>query len=198
MNIVRWSAAAAAITALTLTGCASHGPNAGFTPLLGSAQGLAAFERVAEANWTLVDGVLAADQGGKVPAYLVTRESYQDFVIRAEVWVSDDANSGIFFRCAEPRNINDKTCYEANFFDQRPDPSYGTGAIVNIAKVNPMPKAGGRWNTMEVTAKGPQLTVVLNGQKTVDVQDRQLSKGPVALQWGRGTVKFRKVEIKAL
>jgi hypothetical protein len=198
MNIVRWSAAAAAITALTLTGCASHGPNAGFTPLLGSAQGLGAFERVAEANWTLVDGVLAADQGGKVPAYLVTRESYQDFVIRAEVWVSDDANSGIFFRCAEPKNINDKTCYEANFFDQRPDPSYGTGAIVNIAKVNPMPKAGGRWNTMEVTAKGPQLTVVLNGQKTVDVQDRQLSKGPVALQWGRGTVKFRKVEIKAL
>ncbi len=29
-----------------------------------------------------------------------------------------------------------------NVYDQRPDPSYGTGAIVNIAKVSPMPKAG--------------------------------------------------------
>jgi hypothetical protein len=25
--------------------------------------------------------------------------------------------------------------------------SYGTGAIVNVAKVDPMPKAAGKWNT---------------------------------------------------
>jgi hypothetical protein len=41
-----------------------------------------------------------------------------------------------------------------NIYDQRPDPSYGTGAIVNFAKVEPMPKAGGKWNTYEITAKG--------------------------------------------
>ena len=34
-----------------------------------------------------------------------------------------------------------------------------------------MPKAGGKWNTYEITAQGPHLVVVLNGQKTVDVQD---------------------------
>jgi hypothetical protein len=38
---------------------------------------------------------------------------------------------------------------------------------VNFAEVNPMPKAGGKWNTYEITAKGRQITVVLNGQKTV-------------------------------
>jgi hypothetical protein len=32
----------------------------------------------------------------------------------------------------------------------------------------------------------------------VDVQDSKLASGPIALQWGRGTIKFRKVEIKAL
>jgi hypothetical protein len=37
---------------------------------------------------------------------------------------------------------------------QRPGPEYGTGAIVDIAKVSPMPKAGGRWNTYEIYAKG--------------------------------------------
>jgi hypothetical protein len=52
-----------------------------------------------------------------------------------------------------------------NIFDKRPDPTYGTGAIVDVAKVDPMPKAGGKWNTYEITAKGSQLTVVLNGRR---------------------------------
>lgn len=34
-----------------------------------------------------------------------------------------------------------------------------------------MPKAAGKWNTYEITAQGLHLVVVLNGQKTVDVQD---------------------------
>ena len=59
----------------------------------------------------------------------------------------------------------DRTCYEVNIFDQRPDPTYGTGAIVNFVEVDPMPKAGGKWNTFEITAKGRHLVVVLNGQR---------------------------------
>ena len=61
-----------------------------------------------------------------------------------------------------------------------------------------MIKAGGQWNTMEVTAKGSRLTVVLNGTKTVDIEDSKLASGPIALQWGRGTIKFRKVQVKAI
>ncbi|HEY3049253.1 MAG TPA: DUF1080 domain-containing protein, partial [Polaromonas sp.] len=101
-------------------------------------------------------------------------------------------------RCANPAEITDENCYEANIFDQRPDPTYGTGAIVKVAKVAPMPKAGGKWNVYEITAKGPRLTLVLNGVKTVDVEDRKLTSGPVALQWGRGTIKFRKVDIRPI
>jgi hypothetical protein len=40
--------------------------------------------------------------------------------------------------------------------------------------------------------------VVLNGQKTVDVRNAKFASGPLALQWGRGTIKWRKVEIKPL
>jgi hypothetical protein len=61
-----------------------------------------------------------------------------------------------------------------------------------------MPKAVGQWNTFEITAKGPQLTVILNGTKTVDIQDSQSASGPLALQYGAGVVKFHKVEIKPL
>ena len=134
----------------------------------------------------------------RIPSYLVSKKSYKDFQIKAEFWADDDANSGIFIRCDDPAKIDAKICYEVNIFDKRPDPSYGTGAIVDVAKVDPMPKAGGKWNTYEITAQGPHLVVVLNGQKTVDVQDTKHAGGPFALQYGSGVIKFRKVQIKPL
>jgi len=168
----------------------------GYTTLLDGSKGMENWNRVGGANWSVADGLVQAD-GGKA-GFLVSKGAYGDFVLRVEFWASDDANSGIYMRCADAGKITDKTCYEANIFDQRPDPSYGTGAIVHIAKIAPMPKAGGKWNTYEITARGPKLTVVLNGQKTVEAEDKQFARGPIALQWGRGVVKFRKVQIRAL
>jgi hypothetical protein len=181
--------------AAALAGCAGMG---GSTTLVDGSRGLDNFDRVGEANWSAVDGAIQATEGGKDPSYLVTRTSYTDFVIRVEFWASDDANSGVFFRCQNPKVITDESCYEANIFDQRPDPTYGTGAIVKVAKVAPMPKAGGKWNTYEITARGKRLVLVLNGAKTVDIEDAKLASGPIALQWGRGTIRFRKVEITPL
>jgi hypothetical protein len=68
----------------------------------------------------------------------------------------------------------------------------------DVAKVSPMPRAGVQWNTMEITAQGERLIVKLNGQTTVDVVDRKLANGHVALQYGSGIVKFRKVLIRPL
>ncbi|WP_309644196.1 DUF1080 domain-containing protein [Phenylobacterium sp.] len=152
---------------------------------------------VGDANWGVRDRVISADAGGM--SFLVSRESYRDFELHAEIWVSPDANSGIFIRCSDPVGVTADNAYEVNVFDTRPDPTYGTGAIVNLAKVSPMPKAGGRWNTMDVTARGDSLTVVFNGRKTVDgARDPAHAEGPIALQYGAGVVKFRKIEIRAL
>jgi len=181
--------------AAALAGCASM---SGSTVLVDGTRGLDNFNRVGDANWSAMDGAIQATAGGKDPAYLVTKVAYTDFMIRVEFWASDNANSGIFLRCQNPAVITDETCYEANIFDQRPDPTYGTGAIVKVAAVSPMPKAGGKWNTYEITARGKRLTLVLNGVKTVDVEDGKLASGPIALQWGQGTIRFRKVEITPL
>ncbi len=191
--------AVTAVLSIALGGCATGGSSGNWTTLVDGTRGLDNFVRVGEANWTATDGAIQATQGGKDPAYLVTKIPYKDFSMRVEFWASDDANSGVFFRCQDPAKITDESCYEANIFDQRPDPTYGTGAIVRTAPApSPMPKAGGKWNTYEITARGTNLVLLLNGQKTVDVQDAKFANGPIALQWGRGTIKFRKVEIKAL
>jgi 3-keto-disaccharide hydrolase len=152
------------------------------------------------ATFKIEDGsIVAVDKKDPkaVAAYLVSKESYKDFELRAEFWVSEEANSGIFIRC-EPGKIGAKTCYEYNIFDKRPDPTYGTASIVYIGEVDPMPKAGGKWSTMEIGAKGRHLTLTFDGKKTVDVRNGLFDKGHIALQFGVGTVKFRKVEIKPL
>ena len=148
---------------------------------------------VGNANWTVVDGAVQATMG---TGFLVTPESYGDFQLTAEIWVSDDANSGIFIRCSDPKTISQNNAYEVNVFDKRPDPAYRTGAIVDVAKPLTMVNAGGKWNTMDITARGTQLTVLFNGQKTVDVKDNKYARGPIALQYGAGTVKFRNVKLK--
>ena len=61
-----------------------------------------------------------------------------------------------------------------------------------------MPKAAGKWNTMEITAKGRNIVVMFNGQKTADLNNGIFEQGPFTLQYGSGVVKFRKVEVRPL
>ncbi|MDQ6882293.1 MAG: DUF1080 domain-containing protein [Pseudomonadota bacterium] len=179
------------------------GMGGGWTSLIDGNSGLENFDRVGTAAWRAQDGAIVADSG--VEGYLVSKKSYRDIQIRAEFWADHTTNSGIFLRVQNPAKIEAVTSYEVNIFDQRPDPLYGTGAIVNVAKVVPMPKAGGKWNVYEVTARGPHLTVVLNGVQTVDVQDSKFAQGPFALQYAAGAngipggaIKWRKVQIREL
>ncbi len=170
----------------------------GWTVLLDGEE-MGDWEMVGDTNWHAEDGAIVADdRTSEGPAYLLSTESYKDFELYVEFWASDDANSGIFIRCAEPPKISDKLCYEINIFDQREDPTYGTGGIVRHAEVDPMPKAGGKWNTYEITADGRDITVVLNGEQTAKIRSGLYEEGPIALQHGAGTIKFRKVAIKPL
>jgi hypothetical protein len=184
------------LAAFGLSREASAQANGGWVTLLEGTD-MSNFNRIGDANWRGADGAVQADKG--MGGFLVSKNQYGDFQIRAEVWVDDDANSGIFIRCSDPQRIGGMTCYEVNIFDKRPGPEYGTGAIVNVGKVDPMPKAGGKWNVMEIEARGPYLSVMFNGVKTVNaVRDDKHARGYFGLQYGAGIVKFRKVEIRPL
>lgn len=152
------------------------------------------------ANWRVENGELVADKlnAEKGTNHLVTKDKYKDFQVYMEFWSDEKVNSGLFLRCKDPAKIGADSCYEVNIFDGRKDPSYGTGAVVNFAEVNPMPKAAGKWDTYEITAKGRQITVMLNGQKTVDFRNGLFAEGPLTLQYGSGLLKVRKLAVKKL
>lgn len=191
--------------ALGLAGCASPLTDTGWVTLIDGDKGLENWNRVGDANWRAEGGAIVADQGKS--GFLVSKSSYRDFAIYAEFWAAADTNSGIFLRASDPAKVSADSAYEVNIWDIRPDPTYATGAIVNVAAV-PVPTvhmAGGRWNTFEIQAKGDELTVKLNGVETVRARNAKFASGPFALQFGPGVkgatggpIKWRKVQIKPL
>ncbi len=183
----------------SLTGCAGLAHDSGWITLVEGREmtNLNDWTQLGQGGWSFVDGSLQGKNGKA--GYLVSKDSYTDFEIRAEFWADEDANSGIFIRCSDRNKVGADNAYEVNIFDKRPDPSYGTGAIVDVVKVaQPAPRAANRWNTFEITALGDRLTVRLNGQQTADARDSKYRSGPVALQSAAGTIRFRKVQIRRL
>ncbi len=194
-----------AATGLLLSACASGPADGGWTTMIDGDKGLDNWNAVGNANWRAEGGSIVADKG--TVGFLVSKQSYKDFIIRAEFWAATDTNSGIFVRLSDAKTITADNSYEVNIWDIRPDPKYGTGGIVNFAAV-PVPPiylAGGKWNTYEIEARGPVMTVKFNGATTVTMNNDKFAAGPFALQFGPGVqgvvggpIKWRKVQIKSL
>ncbi len=190
---------AVAALAASVTGCAMQS-GSGWTTLIDGTRGLDNFTPRRRANWAAKDGAIEASAGGKDNAYLVTKNSYKQ--LRRSAW-----NSG---RATMPTAACSSAARTATASATR----LATKRISSTSgRTRRMPPArSSRWRRSrsarqrsaasgacyEITANGPQLTLVLNGMKTVDVRDTKFASGPIALQWGRGTIKFRKVEIKPL
>lgn len=198
-----YAAVAALLFALITFGCA-HMTDGGWVSLIDGQKGLENFNRIGDANWRGERGYIVADSGKG--GYLVSKKSYKDFVMYVEFWADHTTNSGIHIRSSDPKKIASANSYEINIYDQAPNPQNATGAIVNVATVRPGAyKAGGQWNTYEITAMGPEMTVKLNGVVTVHGRDDRFKEGPIALQYGEGpkgtrggTIRWLKVEIKEL
>jgi len=198
---------ATAVAAVLALGCAQvqRMTGMGWETLIDGDKGLENFNQVGDANWHAEGGAIVADKGKS--GFLVSKNSYKDFEIHAEFYAESDTNSGIYLRCENPSKPEAATCYEVNVWDIRPDPKYATAAIVNVAAV-PVPivyKAGGKWNTFDITAKGSHLTVKFNGVTTADTQDSKHAAGPFGLQMGPGVkdaqggaIQWRKVQIRPL
>ena len=192
-----------AVAAL-IAACSGMSAQPGWTSLIHGNNGLENFDRVGDANWRAEGNAIVADQA-KVGSFLVSKNSYKNFQIRAEFWADHTTNSGIFIRLSDAKTVTAANSYEVNIFDQRPDPLYGTGAIVDFAKVSPMPKAGGKWNSYLITATDDRIVVVLNGVQTVELRDSKFASGPVGLQFANGpkdapggAIKWRSVQIRPL
>ena len=177
-----------------------HGPAwSGEAPVwkpLADGKTLAGWHKNGEGDWTIEDGAyVGRSNNAKLYGHLVSDAQYQDFTVRFD-FLCPSGDSGFFVRTEmqEP----DKTLglqiqvgplgsgtggiYE----------SYGRGWIPEKPPLE-LEKAGyreGQWNEMIIAAHGEHVTVHVNGVKTADLTDTQLSQKPgvFALQMHSGAV----------
>jgi hypothetical protein len=156
---------------------------------------LANFDQAGNAAWRIAEQAMAADYG---QGFLVTKESYGDFQLRLEFWADEGTNSGVFIRCEDPEAPGAQSCYEINIFDANPNRNNATGAVVGVAAPVRIPQTELKWNLLEIEAKGPQINVNVNNERTVSVRDTKHARGRIALQRNAGVIYFRNVQIRPL
>lgn len=182
------------VAILLVAVAAAAQPGGGFKDLF-NGRDLSNWNITGNADWQVRDGVIEAT---KARGFLVTKESYTDFELRADVWTTPDSNGGLLFRITRPEDPGIENGYELNINDKRADQTGRTGSIVNVAKPLVQFDAGGKWVTAVVTAKGPHLVGTLNGIKTAEADDAKYAHGPVSLQAAGGIVRYRNVQIREL
>ena len=189
------------VVALTVAGCGRHSQKDGWITLIDGNAGMENWSvSGSSANWRAEDGAIQADKTtGKGASVLVSQRSFRDLEIYAEFWASDDTNSGIYFRAPDPNKVNTASgAFEVQIWDKNPNPKYSTGSLVNFVAVQPIYKAGGRWNTYEIYAKGSEITVKLNGVVTATTKEAKTHEGRIGIQFNGGPIKFRKLLVREL
>ena len=197
--MVRVSAALLALGLLAAIGVLQGTPaaaqsGAGWVTLF-DGKNLDQFVATGDADWHIVDGVLEAT---KARGFLVSKQSFTDFELRGDVWVTTQSNAGFLFRITNPKDPGIENGYELNINDERKDQAGRTGSIVNVAKPLVKFDSGGKWTRVEIMAKGPTMTARLDGMLTAEANDTKYARGPVALQAAGGLVRYRNVQIREL
>jgi hypothetical protein len=194
---------------------------AGFTSL---------FDGKSLAGWTLIggrgegyavkDGVLYCAKGGG--GKLLTDKEYSDFVLRFEFRMpAEGSNNGLGIRAPregdaayqgiELQILDEKAALAEKWGKLKETQFHGSVYDVIAAKKGAQ-KPAGEWNSQEVTARGRQITVVLNGQTILDadlskVTDPEVLKKHPGLARGSGHIgflghndyiEFRNIRIKEL
>ncbi|MBT8221428.1 MAG: DUF1080 domain-containing protein [Bacteroidia bacterium] len=155
------------------------------------------WEVFGDADWNFSNNELV----GKVTdgaGFVMTRQSYKDFVLELEFNPDSTINSGVFIRCKN-KDINPMDCYELNIWDLHPDQDNRTGAIVMRKVPTAIVETINKWNTYRIQAEKNRITVWINNILTADIRDDSLTNGFIGLQaTGSGTIRFRNVKIKAM
>jgi hypothetical protein len=138
-------------------------------------------------NWAIENGVLTlknrTDRQEHNDNYLYTQQKYGDFVLDLDFRVEPGVNSGVFLRTSDPKDpVQTGLEIQVGSVPQgRPLARGSVGGIYDLVapRVNALVPEG--WNHYTITAQGPNITVVLNGQQVSEANLDQwttLGKNP--------------------
>jgi hypothetical protein len=148
-----------------------------------------------KARWSVKDNCIVGEGGvGHLYTY---RGDYENFDFKIEAKISDEGNSGQYFRTKFQKGF--PPGYEAQINATHADPQR-TGSLYNIVKITDQLHKPDEWFTQEVIAEGDHIIIKVNDKVVVDTHDKKYAKGHLAIQQHNegSVVTVRKAEIKEL
>lgn len=164
------------------------------------------------------DGAIKADlsdAGGT----MLTKETFDNFVLKVEFRAHPDINSGIILRSPPPRPaaapgekpppVPGGPGYELQIRDRNPgnysSGDFLTGSVVGVSKApHDVKIVPNQWNTIEATVNGDHFVVLFNGKKVADGRDPRRASGHIGLQLAHpedvrhAHLEFRNLKIRRL
>jgi hypothetical protein len=169
--------------------------------------------------WSVRDGYIRCVGTGKPNGYAATEKQYGDYVLRVKWRFPKDAkggNSGVLLHVQEKDEVW-PTSVEAQLLSgragdfwliypptvkldidpARQDPQQARHYF-RIPKDEMIERPLGEWNDYEITCKGGDITLVVNGKKANEGKNGNLTKGRIGLQSEGAEVHFKDIAIKPI
>lgn len=136
---------------------------------------------------------------------------FKNFELKLEVMTKPGANSGVYFHTEYQEEGWPDKGYEAQVNNSQED-WRRTGSLYAVEDVRDSPAKDNEWFEYDITVRGQQITLKVNGETTVDYTEpddpphlaempgRKLSSGTIALQAHDpgSTVYYRNIRVKPL
>jgi hypothetical protein len=167
-------------------------------------------------NWTIDDGVIKCD--GSINGYIITEKEYENYVLKLQ-WrwgtkVARGRNSGVFVHVVGPDKIWPKGVEAQLMADHAGDFWLVDNFKLSVDKARQDPRQArhyfrlkdkekiekpvGEWNQYEITCKGNEVKLVVNGEFVNEGKEAELAKGKILLQSEGAEIHFRNIELKPL
>jgi hypothetical protein len=133
--------------------------------------------------------------------FLVTKQTYRDFILQADVLIPREGNSGFQFRSQYGHNFI--VGYQADVDTSNRNWAGGLWYEPFRWLARPAHRASvipGHWNHYTVEAVGDHIIITVNGKVSIDTYSKIASDGHIALQdhGGSGVYHFKNLEIEVL
>lgn len=167
-------------------------------------------------TWSVADGVIRCT--GKPNGCMVTEKAYGDYALRLKWRFPADGmggNSGVLVHVQDEKYwptsievqllsgragdllLTNPPDAKLDVEKSRQDPKLDR-RFFRIEAKEPVEKKLGEWNDLEVTCKGGDITVAVNGVKVNDGKECSFTKGRIALQSEGAEIHFKDVAIRAI
>jgi hypothetical protein len=162
--------------------------------------------------WSVKKGVLRCK--GKPAGYLVTkRNDFENYILTVEWrWPEKGGNNGVLIHVTQPGALGVwPKCLEVQLQSGEAGDFWVIGTTIAIAKpagriegrrhknlTNGDEKPLGEWNKMEITCRGDEVLVKVNGKLVNHATKMSQSKGAIALQSEGTPIEFRNIKLEML